>query len=273
MSCGRTDVRDAVADESCCGPDLGGGAVVGVIETLHLTKRHRAITAVDDLSLTAQDGQVTGFVGPNGSGKTSTMRIVVGLDCPTSGSATIDKRPLRDHRAPQRVVGAVLDARSAPEGMTTRAHLRWLAAAGRIPDRRADELLDEVGLATAASRRVGALSLGMRQRLGIAAALLGEPGTLILDEPVNGLDPDGVRWVRQLMRRLAAEGRCVLVSSHLMAEMQQTADRVVVIGAGKLMAEIDIGDLDEGTSLEDVYVKVTAGVAQYRAGTTGGNER
>lgn len=244
-----------------------------VIETLHLTKRHRAVTAVDDLSFTAPDGQVTGFVGPNGSGKTSTMRMVVGLDRPTSGTATIDKRPLPEHRAPQRVVGVVLDARSLPEAITARAHLRWLAAAGRLPDVRADQLLEEVGLATVASRRVAALSLGMRQRLGIAAALLGDPGTLILDEPVNGLDPDGVRWVRQLMRRLAAEGRCVLVSSHLMAEMQQTADRVVVIGAGTLLAEIDIDDLDEGTSLEDAYVKLTAGVAQHRAGATGRTDR
>jgi ABC-2 type transport system ATP-binding protein len=194
------------------------------------------------------------------------MRMVVGLDRPTSGSATIDGRPLREHRAPQRVVGVVLDARGAPEGMTARAHLRWLAAAGRIPDRRADELLEEVGLAPAASRRIGALSLGMRQRLGIAGALLGDPGTLILDEPANGLDPDGVRWARHLMRRIAAEGRCVLVSSHLMAEMQQAADRIVVIGAGRLLGQFDIGDLDEGSSLEDAYVRLTAGVAQYRSG-------
>lgn len=240
-----------------------------MIETRRLTKRHRAITAVDDLSLTAPDGRVTGFVGPNGSGKTSTMRMIVGLDRPTSGDATIDGRPLREHRAPQRVVGVVLDARGAPGSMTSRAHLRWLAAAGGIADRRADELLEEVGLASAASRRIAALSLGMRQRLGIAAALLGDPGTLILDEPVNGLDPDGVRWVRHLVRRLAGEGRCVLVSSHLMAEMQQTADRVVVIGAGKLLAHFDIGDLEEGTSLEDAYVRLTAGVAQYRAGLAG----
>ncbi|MBF8192618.1 ATP-binding cassette domain-containing protein [Nonomuraea sp. K274] len=242
-----------------------------MIEALHLTKRHRAVTAVDDLSFTAPDGQVTGFAGPNGSGKTSTMRMVAGLDHPTSGTAVIDGRPLREHRAPQRVVGVMLDARSSPEAMTARAHLRWLAAAGRIPGRRADELLEEVGLAGAASRRIGALSLGMRQRLGIAAALLGDPGTLILDEPVNGLDPDGVRWVRRLLRRLAAEGRCVLVSSHLMAEMQQTADRVVMIGAGRLLAEIDLGELAPGTSVEDVYVQVTSHAAQYRAGTMGGN--
>ncbi|MGI5215405.1 ABC transporter ATP-binding protein [Plantactinospora sp. CA-290183] len=240
-----------------------------MIETFRLTKRHRAIAAVDDLTLSATDGQVTGFVGPNGSGKTSTMRMVVGLDRPTAGTATIDGRPLREHRAPQRVVGVVLDGRGAPGGMTTRAHLRWLAAAGGIADQRADELLEEVGLASAASRRIAALSMGMRQRLGIAAALLGDPGTLILDEPVNGLDPDGVRWVRHLVRRLAAEGRCVLVSSHLMAEMQQTADRVVVIGAGRLLGQFDIGDLEEGTSLEDAYLRLTADVAQYRAGATG----
>ncbi|MFB6396272.1 ABC transporter ATP-binding protein [Polymorphospora lycopeni] len=244
-----------------------------MIETFRLTKRHRVLTAVEDLSFTAPDGQVTGFVGPNGSGKTSTMRIVVGLDRPTSGCATIDGRPSREHRSPQRVVGVVLDARGAPGGMTARGHLRWLAAAGRIPDRRADELLEEVGLAPAASRRIAALSLGMRQRLAIAATLLGDPGTLILDEPVNGLDPDGVRWVRHLVRRLAAEGRCVLVSSHLMAEMQQTADRVVVIGAGRLLGQFDIGDLEHGTSLEDAYLNLTAGAAEYRAAVTGRKRR
>ncbi len=241
-----------------------------MIETQHLTRRFRAVTAVDDLSLTAPDGRVTGFVGPNGSGKTTTMRMVVGLERPTSGTATIDGRPLRDHPAPQRVVGVVLDPRGAPDDMTVRAHLRWLAAAGRIPLARADHLLEEVGLGPARSRRVRALSLGMRQRLGIAAALLGDPGTAILDEPVNGLDPDGVRWVRRLVRGLAAEGRCVLLSSHLMAEMQQTADRVVVIGAGRLLGELDISDLGAGTSLEDAYVRLTSGAVQYRAGAREG---
>ncbi|WP_328473364.1 ATP-binding cassette domain-containing protein [Actinoplanes sp. NBC_00393] len=229
-----------------------------MIETIRLTKRHRAVTAVDDLSFVAADGEVTGFVGPNGSGKTSTMRMIVGLDRPTGGAATIDGRPLSGHRVPQSVAGAVLDAQRLPAGMTARGHLRWLAAAGGIPQRRSDLLLEEVGLSGAASRRVSALSLGMKQRLGIAAALLGDPGTLILDEPVNGLDPDGVRWMRQLLRRLAAEGRCVLVSSHLMAEMQQTADRVVVIGAGRLLGEFAIADLAAGTSLEDAYVDLTA---------------
>jgi ABC-2 type transport system ATP-binding protein len=184
-----------------------------MIETQQLTKRFRAVSAVDELSITAPDGQVTGFVGPNGSGKTTTMRMVVGLDRPTSGAATIDGRRLRDHPAPQRVVGVVLDSKGAPDGMTVRSHLRWLATAGRIPLARADHLLEEVGSGSVVSRRIGALSMGMRQRLGIAAALLGDPGTVILDEPVNGLDPDGVRWVRHLMRDLAAEGRCVLVSS------------------------------------------------------------
>jgi ABC-2 type transport system ATP-binding protein len=242
-----------------------------MIQTQHLTKRFRAVTAVDDLSITARDGRVTGFVGPNGSGKTSTMRMVVGLDRPTSGAALVDGRPLRDHPAPQRVVGAVLDSGGAPDGMTVRAHLRWLAAAGRIPLARADHVLEEVGLGPVLPRRIGALSLGMRQRLGIAAALLGDPGTVILDEPVNGLDPDGVRWVRHLMRRLAAEGRCVLVSSHLMAEMQQTADSVVVIGAGRLLGQLDISGLPEGTSLEEAYLSLTAGALQYRAGSREGN--
>jgi ABC-2 type transport system ATP-binding protein len=243
-----------------------------MIETQHLTKRFRAVTAVDDLSITAPDGRVTGFVGPNGAGKTSTMRMVVGLDRPTSGAALIDGRELRDHPAPQRVVGAVLDSRGAPDGMTARAHLRWLATAGRIALARADHLLEEVGLGPVGARRIGALSLGMRQRLGIAAALLGDPGTVILDEPVNGLDPDGVRWVRHLMRRLAAEGRCVLVSSHLMAEMQQTAHSVVVLGAGRLLGRLDISELEAGTSLEDAYLRLTAGALQYRAGSRGGND-
>lgn len=242
-----------------------------MIQTQHLTKRFRAVTAVDDLSITAPDGRVTGFVGPNGSGKTSTMRMVVGLDRPTSGAALIDGRQLRDHPAPQRVVGAVLDSRAAPDAMTVRAHLRWLATAGRIPLARADHVLEEVGLGPVRSRRVGALSLGMRQRLGIAAALLGDPGTVILDEPVNGLDPDGVRWVRHLMHRLAAEGRCVLVSSHLMAEMQQAADSVVVIGAGRLLGQLDISGLPEGTSLEEAYLSLTAGALQYRARSREGN--
>ena len=242
-----------------------------MIQTQHLTKRFRAVTAVDDLSITAPDGRVTGFVGPNGSGKTSTMRMVVGLDRPTSGAALIDGRQLRDHPAPQRVVGAVLDSRAAPDAMTVRAHLRWLATAGRIPLARADHVLEEVGLGPVLSRRIGALSLGMRQRLGIAAALLGDPGTVILDEPVNGLDPDGVRWVRHLMHRLAAEGRCVLVSSHLMAEMQQTADSVVVIGAGRLLGQLDISGLPEGTSLEEAYLGLTAGALQYRARSRAGN--
>jgi ABC-2 type transport system ATP-binding protein len=156
--------------------------------------------------------------------------------------------------------------------MTARAHLRWLATAGRIALARADHLLEEVGLGPVGARRIGALSLGMRQRLGIAAALLGDPGTVILDEPVNGLDPDGVRWVRHLMRRLAAEGRCVLVSSHLMAEMQQTAHSVVVLGAGRLLGRLDISELEAGTSLEDAYLRLTAGALQYRAGSRGGND-
>lgn len=242
-----------------------------MIETQRLTKRFRTVTAVQELSITAPDGQVTGFVGPNGSGKTSTMRMVVGLDRPTSGAALIDRRQLRDHPAPQRVVGAVLDASGAPAGMTARAHLRWLATAGRIPLARVDHLLEEVGLGPVLSRRIGALSLGMRQRLGIAAALLGDPGTVVLDEPVNGLDPDGVRWVRHLMHRLAAEGRCVLVSSHLMAEMQQTADSVVVIGAGRLLGQLDISALPEGSSLEEAYLSLTAGALQYRAGSREGS--
>jgi ABC-2 type transport system ATP-binding protein len=238
-----------------------------MIQTSHLTKRHRGVTSVDDLTFTAPDGKVTGFVGPNGSGKTSTMRMVVGLDRPTSGTALLDGRAPGGHPAPQRVVGVVLGDRGTAPAMTVRAHLRWLAAAGRIPDRRADDLLEEVGLTAAASRRIAALSLGMRQRLDIAAALLGDPGTLVLDEPVNGLDPDGVRWVRGLLRRLAAEGRCVLVSSHLMAEMQQTADHVLVLRSGRLLGEFAVAGLAGGTSLEDAYVRLMAGEGACVAAT------
>ncbi len=225
-----------------------------MIETRSLSKRYRRITAVDDLSFRAADGRVTGFLGPNGAGKSTTMRMILGLDRPTAGDARIDGRALAEHAAPLRVVGALLDAGAAPGSMTARAHLRWIARAGRIADARVEQVLDDVGLTSAIGRRISSLSLGMRQRLGIAAALLGDPGTLVLDEPVNGLDPDGVRWVRTLLRRLAGEGRTVLVSSHLMSEMQQTADAVVVIGRGRLVAEVSIDELGRAAPIR---VRVT----------------
>ncbi len=227
-----------------------------MIETRDLTKRFGAVTAVAGVSLRAERGRVTGFLGPNGAGKTSTLRMVLGLDRPSGGWARIDGRPLAEHPAPQRTVGALLDAGAAAPRMTARAHLRWLARAGAIPDSRVDELLELVGLTGAAGRRVGSLSLGMRQRLGVAAALLGDPGTLILDEPVNGLDPDGVRWIRTLLKRCAAEGRAVLVSSHLMAEMQLTADTVVVLGRGRLVAELPMAELADTARRAPVRLRV-----------------
>jgi ABC-2 type transport system ATP-binding protein len=184
------------------------------------------------------------------------MRVLLGLDAATAGTATVDGRPLREHPAPMRSLGAVLDVGGARPAMTARAHLRWVAAAGAVPDRRVDECLELVGLTGAASRRVGALSLGMRQRLGLAEALLGDPGTLVLDEPVNGLDPDGVRWVRTLLTGLAAEGRTVLVSSHLLSEMELTADTVVVVGRGRLVAELTMAELREGAERAAVRLRV-----------------
>ncbi|MFL1428006.1 MULTISPECIES: ABC transporter ATP-binding protein [unclassified Nocardiopsis] len=214
-----------------------------MIEVENLSKHYGRTRAVDDLTFTAPSGKVTGFLGPNGAGKSTTMRMIVGLDRPTGGRAGIDGVRYRDLPSPLRTVGAVLDTGGVPRGMTAAAHLRWVAAAARLPDRRVDEVLGTVGLSDVAGKRVGGFSLGMRQRLGIATALLGDPGTLLLDEPVNGLDPEGVRWVRTLMRSLAAEGRTVLVSSHLMGEMAETADRVVVIGRGRLIADTTVADL------------------------------
>ncbi|MEU0489755.1 ATP-binding cassette domain-containing protein [Nocardiopsis sp. NPDC006139] len=214
-----------------------------MIEVEDLSKHYGRTRAVDGLTFTAPSGRVTGFLGPNGAGKSTTMRMILGLDRPTGGRAAIDGLRYRDLPDPLRAVGAVLDTDGIPPGMTAAGHLRWVAAAARLPDRRVDEVLGAVGLSGVAGKRVGGFSLGMRQRLGIATALLGDPGTLVLDEPVNGLDPEGVRWVRTLMRSLAAEGRTVLVSSHLMGEMAETADRVVVIGLGRLIADTTVADL------------------------------
>ncbi len=213
-----------------------------MINVDHLTKHYGATVAVDDLSFEVRPGQVTGFLGPNGAGKSSTMRMIVGLDAPTSGSVTIDGRPYGNLRFPLRQVGALLDAKAVHPGRSARDHLRWLADSNGISRRRVDEVLDVVGLTDVADRRSGGFSLGMGQRLGIVTALLGDPCTLLLDEPVNGLDPEGIKWIRQLLRTLADEGRSILVSSHLMSEMAQTADRVVVVGRGRLIAE---GTVDE----------------------------
>ncbi len=207
-----------------------------MIELTNITKRYGPTLAVDQLSFEVRPGEVTGFLGPNGAGKSTTMRMIVGLDAPTSGSVTVDGHPYRDLRFPLRHVGALLEAKAIHPGRSARDHLRWMADANSIDRRRVDEVLDMVGLTDVAGRSSGGFSLGMGQRLGIAAALLGDPGTLLLDEPVNGLDPEGVRWIRQLLRSLADEGRSVLISSHLMSEMSLTADRLIVVGRGRLFA-------------------------------------
>ncbi|MGW6393488.1 ABC transporter ATP-binding protein [Streptomyces sp. NPDC055103] len=207
-----------------------------MIEVRELTKRYGSTTAVDALTFTVRPGLVTGFLGPNGSGKSTTLRMVLGLHTPTSGSVTIDGRPFTDRPRGLRHVGALLDAGDVHGGRTARAHLAVLARSNRVPLSRVGEVLEEVGLAEAARRRIGGYSLGMRQRLGIAGALLGDPPVLLFDEPLNGLDPEGMKWVRGLFRRLAAEGRTVFVSSHLMTEMEHTADELVVIGRGELIA-------------------------------------
>lgn len=207
-----------------------------MIEVNGLTKRYGAATAVKDLTFTVRPGEVTGFLGPNGAGKTTTLRMLLGLVEPTAGTATLQGRRFRDHPRGLRHVGALLDAGDVHGGRTARAHLAMLARSNSIPRARVDEVLTEVGLADVARRRIGGFSLGMRQRLGIATALLGDPPVLLFDEPLNGLDPEGVLWVRGLFRRLAAEGRTVFVSSHLMTEMENTADRLVVIGRGELIA-------------------------------------
>jgi len=214
-----------------------------VIELDGLTKRYGARVAVDDLTVRIEPGRVTGFLGPNGSGKTTTMRCIVGLARPTAGTATVLGVPYRDLDVPMRRVGVLVDPRARHPGRTARAHLLALARSNRLPGARVDEVLDLVGLTDVADDRAGGFSLGMGQRLGIAAALLGDPDVLLLDEPVNGLDPEGIRWVRELLRDLADEGRTVLVSSHLMSEMEDTADHLVVLGRGQLLADVPIGEL------------------------------
>lgn len=213
-----------------------------MIELVSLTKTYGSVRAVDGLTCTIEPGVVTGFLGPNGAGKTTTMRMILGLDRPTSGVATIDGKAYRQLTDPLRTVGALLDARQVHPNRSVRNHLRWIAATNRIPAGRVEEVLERVGLTTVAGSRAGALSLGMSQRLGIAAALIGDPPVLLFDEPVNGLDPEGIHWVRTLMRTLASQGRTVLVSSHLLSEMANTAERLVVIGKGKLIASTTVSD-------------------------------
>ena len=228
------------------------------IELYDLTKRYGRTTAVDGLTLRVEPGRVTGFVGPNGSGKSTTMRMVLGLQRPTRGHALVGGRPYRTLRHPLRQVGALLDAAAPHPSRRARDHLRWLAHSNAIPGGRVDDVIGLVGLAELADRRAGALSLGERQRLGLAAALLGDPGTLLLDEPVNGLDIDGIRWIRSLLRDLAAQGRTVLVSSHLLGELEETADHLVIIGRGRLVADVAVADLLAGRqiSLEEAYLRL-----------------
>jgi ABC-2 type transport system ATP-binding protein len=225
-----------------------------MIVTHGLTKRYGKTLAVDDLSFTVTPGVVTGFLGPNGSGKSTTMRMIMGLDVPDAGNATVNGLLFDELRWPLREVGALLDAKAFHPGRTARDHLRWLAQTNDIPQRRIDEVLDVVGLTAVAGKRAGKFSLGMGQRLGIASALLGDPGVLLFDEPVNGLDPEGIRWVRHLLRGLAAEGRTVLVSSHLINEMALTAERLVVIGRGTLIAETSVEEFTARHQAETIRV-------------------
>ena len=208
-----------------------------MIEAIGLTKRYGSTLAVDDLSFAVRPGVVTGFLGPNGAGKSTTLRMILGLDNPTSGSATIDGQPYAHLKRPLTSVGALLDANWIHPNRSARSHLRFMAAANKIDNPRVDEALDTVGLASVANKAAGKFSLGMKQRLGIAGALLGDPGVMLFDEPVNGLDPEGIHWIRNLMTGLAAKGRTVFVSSHLLSEMSQTAKHLVVIGRGRLIAD------------------------------------
>ncbi len=220
-----------------------------------LTKRFGDKTAVSNVSFTVQPGKVTGFLGPNGAGKSTTMRMIVGLDSPTSGTVTVGGAAYGRLRAPLTEVGVLLDAKAVHTGRSARNHLRAMAATHGIGRRRVDEVIELTGIGSVAGKRAGKFSLGMGQRLGIAAALLGDPRTLILDEPVNGLDPEGVRWVRQFVRHLAAEGRTVLLSSHLMSEMAQTADHVIVLGRGQVLADADLAELVRAWTSHAVLVR------------------
>jgi ABC-2 type transport system ATP-binding protein len=241
-----------------------------MIELTGLTKTFGRTRAVDGLTCSVEPGVVTGFLGPNGAGKTTTMRLILGLDHPTAGTATIGGKTYRDLNDPLRTVGALLDARQAHPNRSARNHLRWIAATNRIPVSRVDEVLDMVGLSPVADKKAGTLSLGMSQRLGIAAALLGDPPVLLFDEPVNGLDPEGIRWVRTLMRTLAGQGRTVFVSSHLLAELAQTVDDVVIIDRGRLVTQRSMRELldrADGASLEDVYLELITAAPSARTTT------
>ena len=241
-----------------------------------LRKRYGATRALDGMSFTVRPGMVTGFVGPNGAGKSTTMRVILGLDAVDAGTALIDGQPYRNLRRPLTHVGSLLDAAALHTGRSARHHLLWLAHSQGLAARRVDEVIAQVGLTSAARRKAGGFSLGMGQRLGIAAALLGDPPIVLLDEPFNGMDPDGIIWMRGFLRALAAEGRAVLVSSHLMSEVQNTADHLVVAGRGRAIADAAVADLiaaaapgpGRRATLEDVYLELTRAAVEFRA-TTG----
>jgi ABC-2 type transport system ATP-binding protein len=235
-----------------------------MIEAHNLTKDYGDKTAVNDLSFTVRPGIVTGFLGPNGAGKSTTMRMIVGLDSPTSGTVTVNGRRYADHPAPLHEVGVLLEARAIHTGRSAENHLRAMAATTGIGRRRVEEVIDLVGLREVASKRAGAFSLGMGQRLGIASALLGDPDTIMLDEPVNGLDPEGILWIRNLLKGLAAEGRTVFVSSHLMSEMAVTAEHLIVVGRGRLIRDMSVADFIDSASTKSVHVR-TPQAAQLRS--------
>jgi ABC-2 type transport system ATP-binding protein len=239
-----------------------------MIEAVGLTKRYGDRLAVDQLSFAVKPGQVTGFLGPNGAGKSTTMRMILGLDAPTSGSVTVGGKPFTQAAHPMREVGALLDAKAVHGGRSAYNHLLCLAQTNNLPKRRVDEVLGLVGLSAVAKKRSKGFSLGMGQRLGIAAALLGDPQVLMFDEPVNGLDPEGILWIRNLMKALAAEGRTVFVSSHLMSEMENTADHLIVIGRGRLVADCSVQEFIDNNSELSIRVK-TPELAKLTALLTG----
>jgi ABC-2 type transport system ATP-binding protein len=230
-----------------------------MIEATNLTKRYGERTAVDGLSFAVRPGIVTGFLGPNGAGKSTTMRMIVGLDTPTAGHVTVDGKPFRSLANPMREVGALLDAKAIHGGRSAYHHLLCLAQMNSLPRRRVDEVIEQVGLTEVARKRAGGFSLGMGQRLGIAAALLGDPKVLMFDEPVNGLDPEGILWIRNLMKNLAAQGRTVFVSSHLMSEMENTADHLIVIGRGRIIADCTVREFIEKNSRQIVRARTPQG--------------
>src|SRR3954469_4292382 len=245
------------------------GADRAVIRLERLTKRYGRTLAVDGLTFEVRPGHVTGFLGPNGAGKSTTMRLILGLDAATTGTVTIGGVAYARRRRPLHEVGATLEARSVHPGRSARAHLTALVRSNAIPRARVEEGLGSVGRDGVAARRAGPFSLGMTQRLGVAAALLGDPAVLLLDEPVNGLDPEGVRWIRDLLKSLAAQGRTVFVSSHLISEMALTAERLVVIGRGRLLADTTVADLSAGSaSLEDAFFRLTSEAVEYAGNTT-----